>query len=201
MSTGTLDLGITCSPPTDNENSSWPAPPTLVDPFEQYPKANPLKDVASTIVADTSDPHNFLLSVGNTYPGYMLDCEYHGQNIGTVPVHVEDIEIHVIRVEDSISTDLGTGTCSGGLCTFGNKGVDPPLPSGLPTWSEVYVQVHNDEGCQLHTDDEVNASWFVGVNQTAHENSTYQISVKFNFHQWNESDWNSCGVPRVLSGP
>jgi len=195
VQTGTLDATIVCGVPGDNENPAWPSPPGLAQPFASYPKADPLKDVASPITVEATSQYIYSLSVENAYPGYMLNCEYHGQNLGSVAVHVEQILIRVTRQQEGeADVDLGFGVCEGNFCRYGDRGVNPPNPGD--EWSEVWAQVANDEGCQLHTEEEVNGSFFVGINQPAHEEVTYLIEVIFQLNQWNESGWWGCGDPK-----
>src|SRR4051812_37491450 len=89
ITTGSLDAGLICAPPVDNENVSWPSPPSTLLPFKFYPKAKPLKDVATAPVGSGLSPYEWDISVSNTYPGYMIDCELHMQNTASVPWHVE----------------------------------------------------------------------------------------------------------------
>ncbi|MBI2765100.1 MAG: hypothetical protein HYX53_04220 [Chloroflexi bacterium] len=189
VSTGTLDAQIVCGPPVDNENPFWF--PFGV-PYANYPPANPLKDVATGPTSAPNGPHEWLLTVGNTYPGYMAGCELHAYNTGTVPWHLEAEQI-VITGTDGTSI---TADCSGSFnstCTAGSLGIGTNT-SGDP----VYVQMKNYEGCQVHAPDDLNMSIFVGVNQIAKENTTYTIRLKFRLNQWNESEWLGCGQKKPV---
>ena len=184
ITTGTLDGSILCATNLDNENPSWPAPGTPIDPFEQYPKANPLKDVATALVTrQGSTLHEWVLQVGNTYPGYMFDCEIHVANTGTVPWHVELVQIKVTLPDGTTVF----GSCGRMKCTYGDR---DPYTQGL---SELYVEVANFEGCQVHANDDKNASLFIGINQAAKEASQYKVELAYQVNQWNESNWFDCG--------
>ena len=188
VSTGTLTGEIVCATNLDNENPSWPAPPSSIDPFEQYPKAEPLKDVATDLITHQGDTlQEWVLEVGNTYPGYMFDCELHIANTGTVPWHVEIVTLEVMLPNG----DLVLGSCEGSKCTLGDK---DPITPGL---SPIYVEIANFEGCQVHAEEDVNASLFVGVNQSAEEGSLYKVWLTYRVNQWNESTWNDCRDPRT----
>lgn len=208
--TAELDGEIICGQVGDNEATNWPAPPTSQDPFGEYPEGpllgpgGTLKDVATQIISDGGEgyPHEWSLIVGNTYPGYALDCEVEIFNTASVPWHVEQM---VITVEEC---EIPSGPCvlleaweldceSEDDCFWGDLGINPPnYPDGLDEWSPVYVEVENFLGCQLHEGDDLAASLFMGVNQSAKENIEYRITLSYQVNQWNESIWGGCGVQR-----
>jgi len=183
VATGEMDGTIVCATDKDNELVGWPAPPSVLEPFASYPKADPLKDVADPpISVQGDDVHEWLVELSNTYPGYMYDCELHVGNTGDVPWHVELAKITVEYPDGS----LHYGICSGSKCTFGDR--DPYTPALSP----VYVEIHNFTGCQVHADEDVNASLFIGVNQSALEAAHYKIWLSYQVNQWNESAWDGC---------
>lgn len=193
VSTSDLKGAILCATNLDNENLQWPAPPTTIEPFLEYPMASPLKDVATTLVTHQgSTVQQWVLQVGNTYPGYMFDCELHIANTGKVPWHVEVAQIKVTLPDGSVVY----GACADGLCTYGDRDWHTP---GL---SQVYVEVADFEGCQVHSGRDKNASFFVGVNQSAQQGAQYKVELTYQVNQWNESSWNSCGNRKAdLDGP
>lgn len=195
VSTGNLDGLITCAQPVDNEINApigggfWS---TVLAPQAFYPVASPLKDVASAPTGTQNGPHEFDVSVSNTYPGYMEDCELHLVNTGTVPWHIEVESITVL--ENGVP--ILTGTCpplnpnSPGSCTAGD--ISPTNPAGKP----LYVKFLDLRGCQLHEDNERIGSLFIGVNQSAHESTNYTVKLQFQVNQWNESGYSGCGQLR-----
>ena len=196
VTTGELDGRIECGVRDDNEDESgW----TNVPPADSYPQADPLKDVADPVIGDGTDPHNYVLTLSNVYPGYMADCELHILNTGTVPWH---IEMEQIVVTEGATTVL-TGQCdapnpfSQGECWAGD--ISPTDPDGEP----LYVEFSDLRGCQVHEGNQKVGSIFIGVNQSAEESTTYTVILKFRIQQWNESYWHNCGDPRAdpPSGP
>jgi hypothetical protein len=121
---------------------------------------------------------------------------------------VENIEFTVEKCELPAGpcTPLGpppasqTTTCpivSNSDCTWGDLGINPPdYPDGLEDWSPIYLEVENWEGCQVHQNQDLDASLFIGVNQSAKENTKYVISVTYTVNQWNESAWEGCNNPK-----
>lgn len=207
VTTTTLDGEILCGQVGDNEATNWPAPPSGQDPFGEYPegpKLGPggtLKDVATSIVSDGGEdfPHEWSLIVGNTYPGYALDCEVEIFNTAPLPWHVEDMTVTVEECEvpngPCVLLDAWELVCDlDEDCTWGDLGINPPnYPDGLDEWSPVYVEVESFLGCQLHQGDDLAASLFIGVNQSAKENVKYVITLSYQVNQWNESIWDGCG--------
>lgn len=207
VTTGTLDGAIGCGALGDNEMASWLG---FGQPFSSYPKAVPLKDVAhgNPDIIPPLDPSGFdqpftseqgvddntwQLTVHNTYPGYMMDCELHVFNTGTVPWHLEVESIMITGPNGDVlnvdCTGVGSPTAN---CAAGNLGIG----TNSPSWSPIYVQWKDFEGCQVHAGEELNSSFFVGVNQSALEGSDYNIMLKIRVHQWNESQWAGCGTLR-----
>jgi|GEM_PF-6254894 len=209
VSTTELDGRIRCGSVTDNENPNWPATPPPSDdfpPHTHYPQADPLKDVAVGPTSSGSAPfHTWSITVTNTYPGWALDCEVEVRNNAPLPWHVENIDI---KVEECV---LPAGPCtvltpppasqtttcpvtSNSDCTWGDLGINPPplYPGGLANWSPIYVEVENWEGCQVHQNQDLEASLFIGVNQPAKENTKYVITLTYTVNQWNESAWEGC---------
>lgn len=207
VETGTLDGEIGCGSAIDNEISNWRSPPSFQPPHGGYPEAVPLKDVAVGPFSDGGDdfPHEWVIAVSNTYPGYALDCEVEIINTGTVPWHVENIAIKVEECETPAgpcteivpgpaewATDCPTDQ-SGADCMWGNFGISPPnYPDGLDEWSPVFVEVENWTGCQVHANNDLEASLFIGVNQSALELTTYRITLTYTLNQWNESAYIGC---------
>jgi len=187
--TGELDGAIYCGGIGDNEGP-WSV---QLPPASFYPPADPLKDVADPITIDESDEDNFVLNLSNVYPGYMADCEVHILNTGTVPWHIEMQSI-VVLVGDDVILE---GDCeapnqfSQGICWAGD--ISPTDPDGDP----LYVQFNDVRGCQVHgPSGQKVGSLFLGVNQSALEDTEYTVLLKFRLHQWNESYWHNCGDPR-----
>jgi hypothetical protein len=56
--------------------------------------------------------------------------------------------------------------------------------------------VANREGCQVHQNQNIQSSLFVGINQPAKENTKYVIELHYQVNQWNESAWNGCNQPK-----
>ena len=212
ISTASLDAHLTCAQPSDNQNSQWPTP-GYGQPFASYPIASILKDVASVSLAPEPAPyHEVTLNVTNAYPGYAFDCEVHISNPTNLPWHLEDEKFVVLQCDQvgNNCTPLQppppswTTTCTTYSCKWGDRGINPPTyPLGLATWSPVYAQATNWEGCQVHLEDDfVAGSIFVGVNQSAKQNSQYKIVFEYQVNQWNESSWNGCGnLKPGASGP
>lgn len=182
VESGELDARIFCGPTVDNENPTWD------DTHPGYPEAVPLKNVASTPLQQANGPYLYQISVSNVYPGYMLDCELHISNEGTVPWH---LETEVIEVWKN-GVLLYSGTCPApdpfnpGACTAGD--ISPTNPNGFP----IYVELIDQRGCQRHFPNDIIGSLFVGVNQSAQEGMEYNIKLKFQVNQWNESMWDNC---------
>jgi hypothetical protein len=188
VTTGTLDGKIRCGIPTDNETNGWD---DSSEPFNSYPQAVPLKDVATTPTGSQNGVHEWDIIVSNTYPGYMLDCEYHLTNTGSVPWHIETEVITVSTGAPPVVIENGVCDTADpfnhGFCIAGE--ISPTNPAGHP----IYVQIEDIRGCQVHHNGEEEGSLFIGVNQSAHENTTYTITISFQVNQWNESLWDNCG--------
>jgi hypothetical protein len=211
VATTSLDGEIICGTVDDNEQQGWPAPPSTGDPQGEYPEAVPLKDVATEPLSDGGPgfPHEWQISVTNAYPGYAMDCEVEIENTAPLPWHVENIEVVVQEcpLPAGPCTTLipppasQTTTCpvaNNSDCTWGDLGINPPVghPGGLANWSPLYLEFENWEGCQIHQGDDLEASFFVGINQPAKENTKYVITVTYTVNQWNESAWNGCNQPK-----
>lgn len=185
---GTLDGSITCATPVENElNPSWS---TIHDPEKFYP--NPGKNVASVVSAQSNGPHEYDINIQGAYPGYMIDCETHLTNTGTVPWHIEWEQIQVLIGNTVISTSVcdPPNPFSPGFCVIGSP--DPFNPSVPP----IFVKFTDFRGCQLHTNNDRIGSIFLGVNQAALEATTYTVRLQFRIVQWNESAWENCGLLR-----
>ena len=206
ITTATLDAQITCTQPTENEDSQW----AVVGPFVQaYPKANPLKEVASvTVLPQTSPFHTAELDISNAYPGYAWDCEAHIYNTGPLPWHLEDLVINVLECDSDGLHCVPVASppppaswamqCDAYSCWWGNLGISPPaFPAGLETWSPFYVAIPNWEGCQVHNTNlggvGNGGSLQFGVNQSAKQHTRYKITIQYQVNQWNESSWTGCG--------
>jgi len=224
VSTTSLDGQIRCGTISDNEDANWPAlpPPSGVfPPHTEYPQGpllgpgGTLKDVATGPVSSNASPpgtfHNWSVVVANAYPGYALDCEVEVRNNAPLPWHVEDIQIVVEECELPAGPCVVLGpppasqvtTCPLGSatdCTWGDLGINPPTgyPGGLGNWSPLFVEVANWEGCQVHQNQDLEASLFIGVNQPAKENTKYVITLKYTINQWNESAWTGCSQPKPV---
>jgi hypothetical protein len=203
VSTTTLDASIACSPPGENEDAQW----SSFLPFSKYPKPNPLKEVGSVVLEEQDGPHLVELTIEDAYPGYAFDCEVHIVNTDPLPWHMESVQIVVEECDENGENCEVLGppptswatSCVGFSCTWGNSGVNPPnYPAGLDTWSPLFAYVTNWQGCQVHQGDEFGlpGSFFVGINQSAKENTVYKVSVVFQVNQWNESAWNGCFQPK-----
>ncbi len=106
VATGELNGTIACTDPRDNDGpGSWPSGPL----FNGYPQNNQylndgnpnndnIKNVGSGTVIQV-DEDTVQLTILNGYPGYAFDCEYHIFNEGTVPLHIEDIQIVVQKCD------------------------------------------------------------------------------------------------------
>jgi hypothetical protein len=185
VTTGTLDGSIVCESPAENEvNPFWS---TIHVPEKFYP--DPGKEVGEIVSSQSIDPQTFEITVSGAYPGYMIDCETHLTNTGTVPWHIEWEQI-VVQLD---STVIETSTCdplnqfSQGFCYVGTP--DPFNPDADP----IYVKFPDFRGCQVHTDNDKTGSLFIGVNQSAQEATTYTVLMRFRVVQWNESDFIDCG--------
>jgi hypothetical protein len=215
--TTSLDGRIRCGTVSDNENPVWPAtPPPSNDfpPHSEYPQADPLKNVAVGPTSTGSSPfHTWSIVVSNTYPGWALDCEVEVRNNAPLPWHLETI---VIKVEECV---VPSGPCTTltpppasqvtncpvaafTKCTWGDLGINPPdYPDGLDDWSPIYVEAPNWQGCQVHQNGVLEGSMFIGVNQSAKENTKYVITVTYTVNQWNESVWDGCYDPKATPPP
>jgi hypothetical protein len=204
ISTASLDARITCAPPTDNENPLWPTP-GFGSFFAAYPVAAINKDVASVTLSPQAAPyHEIEVLVSNAYPGYAFDCEVHISNPTNLPWHVEDERFQVLQCDQSGNNCVPlqpppaswTTTCTTFSCAWGDRGINPPTyPAGLSTWSPIFAQATNWKGCQVHLEDDfIGGSIFVGINQSAHQNTAYKIVFQYQVNQWNESSWTGCGV-------
>ena len=206
IATATLDASITCLNPADNESATWP-PPGIGGVFQAYPVAAIVKDVASASLVTQTDVHRVDLLISNAYPVYAWDCEIHARNTTSLPWHLEDIKITVLQCDANgnncvpLNTPTGQWTTNcvyvDGECTWGNMGINPPnYPQGLSSWSPLFVDVTDWEGCQVHNTSAfgLSGSFFVGVNQSAKQNTTYKLTVEYQANQWNESNYTGvCG--------
>lgn len=203
ITTSSLDAQITCTDARDNELASWP----VVGPFFQaYPKANPLKDVASASVLPQTPPfHSVELQISNAYPGYAWDCEVEVSNTAAVPWHLEDLKVTVLECDVDGENCAPVQPASGawttqcpvfsGICFWGNRGINPPTyPNGLENWSPLYVDVNNWKGCQIHEPYWLSGSLHIGVNQSAKQSTKYKLLIEYQVNQWNESGYTGvCG--------
>ncbi len=220
VATTSLDGRIRCGALADSEDADeWPWPPPPSDdfpPHTEYPLGPLLgpggtpKDVAVGPVSSGSAPyHEWSVTVSNAYPGYAFDCEVELLNNAPLPWHVENIEIVVqecplpagpctTMVPPPASQITNCPVATSSDCTWGDLGINPPVghPGGLANWSPVFVEVENWEGCQVHQNQDLEASLFVGINQPAKENTKYVITVTYTVNQWNESAWNGCNQPK-----
>ena len=205
VTTGELDGWIICGTGVvDNDgfdiNGDWLSDPgfPLANIFG-YPHADPLKDVGQVTKAENDGDHTYLIEIVNAYPGYAVDCELElrNQNGGTIPWHVETLEIMVRKTlpNGDVIELVGPVVCDPfpGDCVWGTEPFEPPPTAFDPNSSQISVVVPNFQGCQVHPGDEVDGSLIIGVNQAAMEGSKYEIWIKFQINQWNESGWSGCG--------
>lgn len=208
-----LDGQIRCGAVSDNEDLDewqWPPPPSNVfPPHTQYPHGpllgpgGTLKDVATGPVSSNPSPpdfHEWSIVVGNAYPGFAFDCEVELRNNAPLPWHVETMAITVEECElpggpcvvvDAWELECGVG---GYGCEWGDLGINPPnYPDGLDEWSPIYATIESFLGCQVHQGQIKSSSLFIGVNQSAKENTRYVITLSYQVNQWNESGWYGCG--------
>lgn len=202
VNTGTLDGLVVCDNAADNEAQGWPTN----DPYSAYPSPTSPHDVGGGGAQGTTS-HLIDVVLKDTYPGYAFRCEVHVSNTGSVAWHLEDITYQVSECDanggDCHSLNpidpahkTWTTNCAGAACTWGDKGVTPPVAG--QTWSPIFASVENQEGCQLHHDDPALAAWLmVGVNQPASEHVVYKVALSYTLQQWNESAWTGCGQPRT----
>jgi hypothetical protein len=206
-STSSLDATILCLQPAENETNAWPDP-SYAPFFAAYPKAATLKQVADASITPSSDVHQAQVVITGAYPGYAWDCELHVTNVAGVPWHIEDMQFTVEKCNSDglsctpltagLDTPKWTTTCViGGNCSWGNEGINPSdYPRGLSTWTPLYMEIEDREGCQRHEGFGIASSFMVGVNQSAEENVQYKLVLTYQVNQWNESDWNGCESPK-----
>lgn len=198
VAAGELDGQIICGTQSDNDDSSNPANTTSAG----YPDPNPgnlvVKDIGeidfSGPDANAPDPEQaWIITVSNAYPGYALDCEIELYNTGSVIWHVETQIIEVSSTDDPAGNYSGNPCpVTNNNCTAGNIGT-PPNPFD-PQYPPIFVRLGDARGCQIHPGDPTTKSLIIGVNQSAKENATYHILVKYQINQWNESNWYGCDV-------
>ena len=187
VTTGELDGKIKCGTFADNDNQF----PEVWADINFYP--NPGKDVGEIVFWGNLDDHTYVLEIENAYPGYALDCEIEIENTGTVPFHIEiqDIEFKKNGQPLVLQNPL---VCDGTLCIAGD--VSPTDPSG----DDLLVVMEDLHGCQIHPSIFFGetSSMIIGVNQSAMENSKYEIWIRFRINQWNESGWYGCNDPKEV---
>lgn len=207
VATGTLNAAVTCGTGVaDNDgidiNNDEIGDLAIAD-ILGYPNPIPLKDVgmAAGETNPNLDPHSYVITVTNAYPGYAVDCELELRNIGTVPWHIETVSLKVYKNGDLLPGNL---VCTGtpiivGNCTWGTIS---PTQTG-PDHSEMYFALTEDpRGCQIHNPLAWATSLIIGTNQEAEEGVTYTFVLEFQVNQWNESDWISCHVDNpAFPGP
>jgi hypothetical protein len=156
------------------------------------------KDVASfTSPTSLDDPEIIIV---DAYPGYAFDCEVEFSNLADVPVHLE----RAVFLVDDLSTPQSPDfffECVANPCKSFPNGPDlydlNPLTPDDPFYIEL---VGLRLGCQYENGGGDGGSFKFGVRQPAKEQTTYVISLKLQFNQWNESGWNgvvdACGTPK-----
>lgn len=130
-----------------------------LDPNPDGP--NKGKDVGSTTcVIDTDDPRILHITINNGYPCYWNDCEVEYTIGGTIPVRVQSIEI--IPYDFTLASAYGA-----------NDG-------------ELWVELVNGIGSQLHPGDSGASSFKIHVEQCAGQLANYNFDVVLKVVQYNE---------------
>ncbi|OAI40848.1 hypothetical protein AYO38_05035 [bacterium SCGC AG-212-C10] len=197
VATGNLDAKIVCGTNAiDNDgidvNNDGIGDLAIAD-IEGYPNPIPLKDVGTSSGTQATppaggNPHAYVITVTNAYPGYAVDCELELRNQGTVPWHVESTALVVKK--DGVPIVTYSLDCDGTNCTWGD--ISPTLAGS--GHSDVYFELVEDpSGCQVHT--KWATSLILGINQNASEDAIYTFELAFQVNQWNESAWISCNNP------
>jgi hypothetical protein len=120
------------------------------------------KDVGTTSCQiDASDPRILYVTVTNGYPCYFGDCEVEFCIGGTVPVFFESIEI----IPDNFTLASANGANDG----------------------ELWVDLVDGVGMQMHPGDCTALSFKVHVEQCAAQGATYTFSIICKVVQYNES--------------
>lgn len=123
--------------------------------------SNKGKDVGSTIcVIDANDPRILHITINNGYPCYYNDCEVEYTIGGTVPIKVQSIE--VIAYGFTLASDNGA-----------NDG-------------ELWVELVDGVGSQLHPGDKGASSFKIHVEQCAGQLANYNFDVVLKVVQYNE---------------
>lgn len=125
------------------------------------------KDVGQfTIAPDPLDQEVLIFTITNGYPSYLVDCEVHFANNGSIPIKIRGI------VEDDPNGLAVTEALF--------DGVGSQLePCGFtPSWGTNPLNVPAD--CQTAQ------SLLVHVEQSALQNAEYQFRFKVCIAQWNE---------------
>ncbi len=141
------------------------------------------KNVGSTSIGfDPNDPtkQTLILTITNGYPYYAVDCAAKYKNSGTVPWHIEGINVSPI---------------SGNLtnCTYQPAGVSPSGTAALTMiCDQLLVTITDGITNQIHPcSEEPFSCWadtnvFVQILQPAAENATYTFSAGICVGQFNE---------------
>jgi hypothetical protein len=174
----TLDLNGTVN--TGSINVHWDGcycADNGIDPFPNpwpypYPKPDP-KDVGETICeVDSQDPTLMHMTVNNGYPSYFTDCEYHFENLGSLPVKIIGYKTY----PNNFTLASANGAEDGELWVKYYDGV-----------GSVMDPCPDDDNC------EQSGSVMLHVEQPAQMNSTYTFDVKICLAQWNEpATFNQC---------
>jgi hypothetical protein len=141
-------------------------------------------------VAAANGTHEYNITVSGVAAGDTVQCSLTITNAGTVAWHLEG------QVLTVLPPDIApyTAVCAGypGDCVGGGVWPEPLSGNSQP----LFVSLDDMRGCQVHAGDSVEGSLFVGVNQSAVPDATYDIELTITVNQWNESEWDGCGDPR-----
>ena len=194
--TGTLDGKIICGVVGDNDDLDSQNPlqsPGYSDPNPANVVVNDIGEITfSGPVSPPSDPnHGWVITVANAYPGYAVECKIVLENVGTVPWHIETETVEIFK-NNVLQDFVHDFQCDLTVCSQGDISPGASGATNDPLW----VVLGDVRGCQIHPGDPLSArstSLHLGVNQSANPNAVYQVRLKFQINQWNESGWRDCG--------
>jgi hypothetical protein len=135
--------------------------------------------------------HAYNIEVSGLEAGQTIECDLKITNNGTTPWHLEEQALKVLLPANATYA----ATCEGhpGDCVAGGQWPEPEAGNPKP----LYASIEDLQGCQVHEGASLDATLFVGVNEEADPETTYNIELTFKVHQWNESEWDGCGDRRT----
>jgi hypothetical protein len=138
------------------------------------------KDIGECFVAlidqsppdlDNKGPQLMRIAIENAYPSFSCFVNFNVQNLGTIPIKV-DQPILLPYNDEALTVDFLTGNVGTEGCYY-----DEVNGSAVPP-----VYVHP----QLEPDEMTFCTIWVHVEQEAEQGETYFLTTKIVAHQWNE---------------